>query len=183
MAPASDRELRELLDRDQIRQLMYKYAHCWDNLDHEGWVDCFLEGEGVYWEGGGPVLKGHEELLAYAEETAPRTQGKFHLQLNQYVAVDGDTAKAHSYAFIIEGLTGNRAGTYDDDLVRTDKGWKFLTRTVTCLYPSILPIAGRDMAAWLFSEEAKGGWQHRSKWRQKQYKLPQAFFEGIAGVQ
>ena len=47
MAPVSDRELRELLDRDQIRQLMYKYAHCWDNLDHQGWVDCFLAGEGV----------------------------------------------------------------------------------------------------------------------------------------
>ena len=67
--------------------------------------------------------------------------------------------------------------------MRTDTGWKFLTRTVTCLYPSILPIAGRDMAAWLFSEECKGGWQHRSKWRQKQYNLPPAFFEGIAGVQ
>ena len=45
---------------------MYKYAHCWDNLDFQGWVDCFREEEGVYWEGGGPVLTGYEELLAYA---------------------------------------------------------------------------------------------------------------------
>ena len=183
MAVISDDELRKLVDRDEIRQLMYKYAHCWDNLDFQGWVDCFREEEGVYWEGGGPVLTGYEELLAYAEETAPRVQGRFHLQLNQYVQVDGDAAKAHSYCLIIEGLKAVRSGTYDDDLVRTDKGWQFAKRTVTCLYPAILPIAGKDMAAWLFSPEAGGGWQHRSKWRQKQYNLPQAFFEGIAGVQ
>lgn len=183
MAVISEDELRKLVDRDEIRQLMYKYAHCWDNLDFQGWVDCFREEVGVYWEGGGPVLTGHGELLAYAQETAPRVQGRFHLQLNQYVQVDGDTAKAHSYCLIIEGLKAVRSGTYDDDLVRTDKGWQFAKRTVTCLYPAILPIAGNDMAAWLFSPEAGGGWQHRSKWRQKQYNLPQAFFEGIAGVQ
>ena len=183
MAVISDDELRKLVDRDEIRQLMYKYAHCWDNLDFQGWVDCFREEEGVYWEGGGPVLTGYEELLAYAQETAPRVQGRFHLQLNQYVQVGGDVAKAHSYCLIIEGLKAVRSGTYDDDLVRTDKGWQFAKRTVTCLYPAILPIAGKDMAAWLFSSEAGGGWQHRSKWRQKQYNLPQAFFEGIAGVQ
>ena len=182
MAVVSDEELRKLIDRDEVRQLMYKYAHCWDNLDFQGWVDCFGK-DGVYWEGGGPVLTGQEELLAYAQETAPRVQGRFHLQLNQYVQVDGDTAKAHSYCLIIEGLKAVRSGTYDDELVRTNKRWQFARRTVTCLYPAILPIAGTDMAAWFFSPEVGGGWQHRSKWRQKQYNLPQAFFEGIAGVQ
>ena len=33
-----------------IRQLMYKYAHCWDNLDFRGWASCFTE-DGVYWGG------------------------------------------------------------------------------------------------------------------------------------
>ena len=31
-------------------------------------------------------------------------QGRFHLQMNQYVQVEGDTAKAHSYALIVEEL-------------------------------------------------------------------------------
>jgi hypothetical protein len=102
--------------------------------------------------------------------------------MNQYVAVEGDTARAHSYLLIVEQLTPVRSGTYDDELVRTDAGWKFAKRTVTCLYPAFLPIAGNDMAAWLFSAEVGGGWQHRSKWRQLQYNLPPAFFQGIAGV-
>lgn len=181
MASVSDDELRQLLDRDQIRQLAYKYAHCWDNLDFHGWASCFAP-DGVYWEGGGPVFKGYDELRSYAEDTAPRVQGRFHLQMNQYVEVEGDTAKAHTYALIVEELTPVRSGTYDDRLVRTEDGWKFTKRTVTCLYPSFLPIEGNDMAAWLFSPEVKGGWQHRSKWRQQQYNLPPAFFQGIAGV-
>jgi hypothetical protein len=162
---------------------MYKYAHCWDNLDFEGWAKCFEENEGVYWEGGGPVFKGHEELVSYARDTAPRVQGRFHLQLNQYVEVENDTAKAHSYCFVMEGLVAVRSGTYDDRLIRTDDGWRFAKRTVTCLYPAFLPIEGNDMAAWLFSSEVGGGWQHRSKWRQLQYNLPPAFFQGASGVQ
>jgi ketosteroid isomerase-like protein len=181
MASVSDKEVRELLDRDEIRQLMYKYGHCWDNLDFRGWAECFTP-DGTYWEGSGLIFKGYDELLSYCQDTSPRVQGRYHLQMNQYVQVEGDTALAHSYALIVEELTPVRSGTYDDRLVRTDDGWKFEKRTVTCLYPSFLPIEGNDMASWLFSDEVGGGWQHRSKWRQQQYNLPPAFFQGIAGV-
>ena len=100
MASVSDEELRQLLDRDQIRQLAYKYAHCWDNLDFHGWASCFAP-DGVYWEGGGPVFKGYDELRSYAEDTAPRVQGRFHLQMNQYVEVDGDTATGRCRACVL----------------------------------------------------------------------------------
>ena len=71
MATVSDEELRQLIDRDEIRQLMYKYAHCWDNLDFRGWASCFTE-DGVYWEGSGLIFKGYEELLSYCQDTSPR---------------------------------------------------------------------------------------------------------------
>src|SRR5271155_1929261 len=86
VASVSDDEIREVLDRDDIRQLMYKYAHCWDNLDFRGWATCFTP-DGVYYDGGGPVLTGYDELLSYCEETSPRVQGRYHLQMNQYVQV------------------------------------------------------------------------------------------------
>lgn len=181
MASVSDEELRRVVDRDEIRQLMYKYAHCWDNLDFHGWASCFTP-DGEYYEGGGQYPIGYDELRSYAEETSPRVQGRFHLQMNQYVEVNGDTANAHSYLFIVEKLTPVRSGTYDDRVVRTDEGWKFSKRTVTCLYPSYLPIESKELASWLFSPEVGGGWQHRSKWRAQQYNLPSAFFEGAAGA-
>src|SRR5439155_19896205 len=65
-------------DRDEIRQLMYRYGHTWDNLDAQGWADVFTE-DGIYWEGGGPVIKGRYELIAYAQDTAPRFSGRFHI--------------------------------------------------------------------------------------------------------
>lgn len=159
-------------DRDEIRQLMYRYGHTWDNWDFEGWAGVFTD-DGIYWEGGGPVFKGHRELVAYAQDTAPRFSGRFHIVTNQLIDVEGDSAKAHSYFLIVEGLSPVLSGTYDDRLVRTANGWRFAKRTVTCLFPSELPIEGNDMAAWVFdSPTVGGGWQHRSKWRALQYGLP-----------
>jgi ketosteroid isomerase-like protein len=157
-------------DRDEIRQLMYRYGHTWDNQDAHGWVNVFTE-DGVYWEGGGPVFKGHEELYWYARDTQPRFSGRFHIVTNQLIDVEGDTAKAHSYFLIVEGLAPCLSGTYDDKIVRTANGWRFAERIVTCLYPGGFPIAGNDMASWVFSSEVGGGWQHRSMWRAKQYSL------------
>jgi ketosteroid isomerase-like protein len=171
MPSAKQDEIRQLLDREEIRQLMYKYGHKWDNLDFEGWADVFTE-DGTYWEGGGPVIKGREALISYAEDTGPRFSGRFHIVANQYVDVDGDTAKAHSYFLIVEGLNPCLSGTYDDEVVRTRDGWRFAKRVVTCLFPAGFPIAGNDMAAWMFSPSAGGGWQHRSQWRANQYHLP-----------
>lgn len=178
MPSVSDNEIRQLVDRDEIRQLMYRYGHTWDNQDFQGWADVFIE-DGTYWEGGGPVLKGREALISYAQDTSPRFSGRFHIQANQYVAVDGDRAKAHSYFLIVEGLNPCLSGTYDDDVVRTPRGWRFEKRVVTCLFPEGFPIAGNDMAAWFFSEPGwnstpgiGGGWQHRSQWRLSQYNLP-----------
>ncbi len=171
MPSAKEDAIQRLIDREEIRQLMYRYGHTWDNLDFEGWANVFTE-DGTYWEGGGPVLKGREALLSYAQDTGPRFNGRFHIVANQYVVVDGDTAKAHSYFLIVEGLMPCLSGTYDDDVVRRPEGWRFAQRVVTCLYPAGFPIAGNDMAAWLFSPEVGGGWQHRSKWRGNQYNLP-----------
>lgn len=164
-------DVRELKDREEIRQLMYRYAHTWDNLDAHGWVDVFTE-DGTYWEGGGPIPQGHDELLTYARHTQPRAQGRFHIVANQYIQLDGDRAKAHSYFLIVEGLNPYYSGTYDDDVVRTSKGWRFQKRVVTVLYPEGFPIAGGDMAAWIFNNpEVGGGFQHASKWLARQYNV------------
>lgn len=157
-------------DRDDIRQLMYRYGHTWDNQDFQGWTNVFTE-DATYWEGGGPIIKGHKELYSYCQDTSPRFAGRFHVVTNQLIEVDGDTAKAHSYFLIVEGLNPCLSGTYDDDVVRTKDGWRFHQRIVTCLFPGGFPIAGNDMASWVFTEGNGGGWQHRSHWRGLQYSV------------
>jgi hypothetical protein len=157
-------------DRDEIRQLMYRYGHCWDNFDAQGWADVFIE-DGVYWEGGGPIIKGRDELVAYAQDTSPLFSGRFHIVTNQLIDVEGDEAKAHSYFCIIEGLNPCLTGTYDDDVIRTPQGWRFAKRVVTVLHPAGFPIAGNDMASWVFSPGVGGGAQHRSMWRKLQYQV------------
>jgi uncharacterized protein (TIGR02246 family) len=170
MASVKEDEIRDLMDREEIRQLMYRYGHTWDNFDTQGWAGVFTD-DGIYWEGGGPIITGREALVSYAQDTAPRFSGRFHIVANQLVEVEGDKAKAHSYFLIVEGLTPCLSGTYDDDVVRTPGGWRFAKRVVTVLHPAGFPIAGNDLAAWIFSPGFGGGWQHRSQWRTTQYSV------------
>lgn len=158
-------------DSFEIQQLMYRYGHTWDNLDYEGWANVFTE-DGVYWEGGGPIVRGRQDLINYASITSPRYSGRFHIVANQLIDVEGDNAKAHSYFTIIDGLTPVLNGSYDDRVVRTPDGWRFAKRTVTCLAPEGFPIESDDMASWIFSPSVGGGWQHRFQWRAAQYISP-----------
>jgi len=166
-------------NRDEITQNMYRYGHTWDNQDAEGWADVFTE-DGYYYDGGGKEVVGREALVAYARQFGPDYSGRFHIVTNPFIAVEGDTAKAHSYFLIVEGLTPCLSGTYDDQVVRTPKGWRIKRRVVSVLHPAEFvdvsgayggapgtrykfPIAGHDMAAWVLSPSAGGGWQHRRR--------------------
>ena len=56
---------------------------------------------------------------------------------NQAITVDGDKASARTYVDMVmvgEGTSGvNAIGYYDDEIVRTDDGWRIARRRFTSL--------------------------------------------------
>ena len=89
--------------------------------------DCELDyGEVGAWKGVDAVTEFMQQAHAMAGHT-------MHRLTNQVITVDGDTAEARTYvdALIMLGdnTSGvNAAGFYDDELVRTDDGWRVTRR-------------------------------------------------------
>jgi 3-phenylpropionate/cinnamic acid dioxygenase small subunit len=123
----SDRE-----DRQDITDVLLRYA---TGIDRRDWPlfrtvftdDCELDyGEVGSWKGVDAVTEFMQQAHAMAGHT-------MHRLTNQVITVDGDSAEARTYvdALIMLGdnISGvNAAGFYDDDLVRTDDGWRVTRR-------------------------------------------------------
>jgi 3-phenylpropionate/cinnamic acid dioxygenase small subunit len=119
-------------DRQDITDVLLRYA-TW--IDRRDWPlfrtvftdDCELDyGEVGSWKGVDAVTEFMQQAHAMAGHT-------MHRLTNQAITVDGDTAVARTYvdALIMLGdnTSGvNAAGFYDDELVRTDDGWRVTRR-------------------------------------------------------
>lgn len=122
-------------DCQDIRDVLIRYA---TGIDRRDWPlfrtvftdDCELDyGEIGHWRGVDAVV----EFMVAAHEMAGHT---LHRITNQAVSVDGDAATAQAYvdALIMsqDNTSGvNAAGFYDDELVRTDTGWRIRRRRFT----------------------------------------------------
>jgi 3-phenylpropionate/cinnamic acid dioxygenase small subunit len=122
-------------DRQDISDVLLRYA---TGIDRRDWTvfrsaftqDCELDyGEIGTWHGVDAVTDFMEKSHAMAGHT-------MHRLTNQVIAVDGDVAVARTY---VDGLimfgendSGvNAVGFYDDDVVRTDAGWRIARRRFT----------------------------------------------------
>lgn len=126
----SDRE-----DRQDISDVLVRYG---TGIDRRDWPlfrtvftdDCVLDyGEIGHWHGVDAVV----DFMVAAHDMAGHT---LHRVTNQAVSIDGDTATAQAYvdALIMsqDNTSGvNAAGFYDDELVRTDTGWRIRRRRFT----------------------------------------------------
>lgn len=127
--------MTEREDRQDIAELLLRYA---TGIDRRDWPlfrtvftdDCELDYGGIgAWKGVDAVTDFMEQVHALAGHTMHRLS-------NQAIAVDGDKAAARTY---IDGLimTGdnksgvNAIGFYDDEIVRTDDGWRIARRRYT----------------------------------------------------
>lgn len=128
--------LRELADRREIEDVLYRYAHAldskhWDRLGAEVFtadaVCDFLELGGV-----------HEGAQAAADFIASVLGGldaSQHLIGTPLIDVAGDTARSRCYLqaqHVFLGAEGGDhflvGGTYVDDLARTPDGWRITRR-------------------------------------------------------
>ena len=127
--------MTEREDRQDITEMLVRYA---TGIDRRDWSlfrtvftdDCELD-YGVIgsWKGVDAVAEFMEQVHALAGHTMHRLS-------NQAITVDGDRAEARTY---IDGLimagdnkSGvNALGFYDDEIVRTDDGWRIARRRYT----------------------------------------------------
>jgi len=117
-------------DVAEINVLLTQYGSTLDREDDEGWVglftpDCRYE---VY----GRAFEGHDGLRKI---TGGAPKG-LHLSAQPLVQVDGDSATAQrSFLFVDRSDQSMRTGWYDDELVRTDEGWRLKVVRCTFLGP------------------------------------------------
>jgi hypothetical protein len=130
--------LQLLEDERAILATLYRYGHCYDYNDYEGWVDCFTE-DAVYdvVDAGGETIiacRGRSELTeqtkGHKHALARWTQ---HLLIEPLITIAGDRAESVAY-FVRTDDRGGRpyistTGRYHDELQRCADGkWRFAVR-------------------------------------------------------
>jgi hypothetical protein len=117
-------------DRDAIRDLLARYTYSGDRGQVDDLAACFSP-TGLL------QYPGHEacgpQAIAAALRSGTRNPAlsfvRHHIT-NPLIEVSGDTATARSYFTVHADAGPDHSGTYDDELVRTDGGWRFARRRV-----------------------------------------------------
>ena len=127
----------DLNDDAEIRNLLARYCLYLDLDDVDGWVDLFTPD--CRYEVYGHTFTGHEGL----RKMLSGAPGGLHLGGPPVVEpVDGDHATALRNLLFIDAASGEqRSGVYDDELVRTDDGWRLAT--VRCRFITANGLADR----------------------------------------
>jgi ketosteroid isomerase-like protein len=126
---------RALADRETIRDLASRYAHCVWQKDVEGVVRLFAD-DGEMDTGDRPVIKGCAALRDEYQRmiTGPQFHPFVH---NHLIELDGDTATGICYLDLratMEGTSMIGSGYYDDRYIRVGDEWKFQSRKLTLCY-------------------------------------------------
>ena len=132
--------IRELEDREAIRDLARRYAHCVWQKDVEGATDLFTE-DGEMDTGERAVIQGREALLASYREMVGNAQFQPFVH-NHVVEVAGDEATGTCYLdlrAIQDGQSMIGSGYYEDRYARVDGAWKFRKRKLILSY--LVPLA------------------------------------------
>jgi ketosteroid isomerase-like protein len=131
--------LRELEDREEIRDLLANYARHLDAGDHAAYADLFAEqGELVARLGSAKGPAAIRELLdrTIGEGSRARSRPALHLLANPTIEVDGDRATASTiWSYVTADDEGYplllQLGHYEDALTRENGRWRFLRRDIS----------------------------------------------------
>ena len=135
--------IRELADREAIRDLMYRYGRGVDSVNLEMVLSTFDDPSSLIIQSGSGPQERHEgrravEAFYQASAIYNKTNRLIrHRYKNPLIEVAGDNATASVYWDEIreENNTLIQAGgTYFDKLRRTSEGWKFSERLIRLAY-------------------------------------------------
>jgi ketosteroid isomerase-like protein len=131
---AASAELQRLIDKDQIRDLLYKYSLYSDSNDKEALADLFVEDCVIDY---GPQLGKREGRASFfTKRISPvKIHHTSHHNANILITFDGpDRATVISSLYAWHNLdgypNGEVWGQYHDVVVRTPDGWLIESRTI-----------------------------------------------------
>lgn len=134
MDDSSKALLRELADKEAIRDLARGYAHNVWRLDIPAIAELFTE-DGVMDTPDLPPIVGRQAIIDSYDNML--TTDEFHPFVhNHVIELDGDTATGTCYLDLRAKLNGRdviSSGYYDDRYQRVGDEWKFSYRKVTML--------------------------------------------------
>ena len=135
-ADAVEARLRRLEDGEAIRSLLVDYGRALDRRDFQAYGALFAQ-DGS-WKGGMGTATGPDAIAkmvaAGFERMSPSLyENSNHVMSSFDIDVDGETATAWSrWTWVVVGANGKpqpeRAGHYEDTLVRERGEWKFQSR-------------------------------------------------------
>lgn len=126
-ATSLERQVRWLVDRAEIAELLVRYAHCIEHRDWAGLQATYTE-DGVMDHGTAAV--GRDGVPELSERILAGVATSYHLAGEPSVEIDGDTARTHSHYYATHvaddgSIVRQGAGWYDCTLRRTAEGWRF----------------------------------------------------------
>ena len=128
--------LQALEDRLEIQDLMSRYARMVDMREWERMDQVFAPGATIDYRSTGGVAGPYEKTLEWLDRALEPWPLNLHFITNLSVELDGDRASSRCYFHAPMGRAGalgsqlviTNAGYYDDELVRTDAGWRIQAR-------------------------------------------------------
>ena len=129
--------LERIIDRQEIDDLLTRYATAVDTKDWELYETCFTEDAFIDYESAGGIKGKLPEIRAWLEKTMAMFPTSQHMVINRELVIDGDAATCRAGFYnpmtLPEGEGGGTllwfdGGYYCDDLVRTDEGWRIKKR-------------------------------------------------------
>ena len=131
------RRTNEKNDRQEITDLVARYADAVNRNDREAWTAIWSE-DGIYSLMGGRKKEGRDAIIALYVQAMESFESMVQLVHNGTVEVGGDSATGRWYVSEQQGLGEDKnffvIGVYQDRYVRTADGWKFAERHFDLLY-------------------------------------------------
>ena len=126
-------QVRELLDREYIRDLVHRYCWAVDRGTLEEVMALFHNECNLALVPGKRYLGREATYKWYDVYMQNRMEVLRHLIHNQVITVNGDTATSKSYFDAVGDLKGESitvAGFYEDTLLRVNEEWKFTEKII-----------------------------------------------------
>jgi len=128
--------LRDLIDQNEIRGILTKYTKMVDQRDWKRMDEIFAPGAQLDYTSSGGQSGPYRETLDWLARALDPWPLNLHLIGNFEIRVDGDAAHSSCYFLAPMGrvdpdgrqIMTTNAGSYHDELVRTEKGWRIQSR-------------------------------------------------------
>ncbi|HLG86858.1 MAG TPA: nuclear transport factor 2 family protein [Alphaproteobacteria bacterium] len=140
-------------DRVAIKELLYRYCYYIDNRIGDAWASTFTPDGKL--EFPGTTVQGHDQLVAFGSRpVVDKLRNHF---VGDILLVQTAPGRVHERSMVITSLrdpkgdapaTFEGIGVYDDQIIKTPAGWRFLSRRAGWtmpVSPDFLPQPSQEL--------------------------------------